>query len=62
MSTITINIPEKLNKNEVSNWIQLLLSNIEVFEDFLLWLKIKETENEGTISLNDFLLKNENRS
>jgi len=55
MTTITLDVPEVVNADIFKEWIEELLKNKELLEDFLLWLKIKEVENESTISLEKFL-------
>ena len=55
MNSITLDIPNKLNKKEIIYWLNKIIQNPEILEDILLWISILEVQNEPTISLSEFL-------
>ncbi len=57
MSTIILDIPSKVNKLKIKNWLDIIINNLELFEDFLLWLKIDKIKDKSKIKPIDKLKK-----
>lgn len=59
MSTLTINIPESNRTQDIKNAVQYFVQFSEhhpsAMEDILLGMKMRETDNEDTIPLSQFL-------
>lgn len=49
MTTITLNIPDNLNKHEIIRWFNQIINNPELLEDFLLWIKMEEIKDNDNI-------------